>query len=112
MSESDHAAERRADYVRALNEELDQCERAGKKDRVKAINAELSRLDVKPADRQAPPTATADRPPAAVDASADKREAASADLADVAASHRAQAEQGDEPPVAKKTTVKKTSRKR
>ena len=41
---SEHAAERRADYVRALDEERDMCERQGKVDRVKAIDAELKRV--------------------------------------------------------------------
>lgn len=47
------AAERRADYVRALNEEKEMCERDGKTDRVKAIDAELKRVQ-KVEGRQAP----------------------------------------------------------
>lgn len=48
-----HAAERRADYVRALTEERDMCDRGGKVDRVKAITAELKRVD-KVSGRKAP----------------------------------------------------------
>lgn len=49
------AAERRADYLRALAEERDMCERSGKADRVKAIDAEISRVkSVK--DRQGTPS--------------------------------------------------------
>jgi hypothetical protein len=49
------AAWRRADYMRALNEERDMCERSGKADRVKAIDAEISRFkSVK--DRQTAPS--------------------------------------------------------
>lgn len=60
MSENaTHAAAQRADYVRALNEERDQCERAGKKERVKAIDAELARVGGKPAERRAPESTTA-----------------------------------------------------
>lgn len=55
MPESTAAAERRADYARALNEELDQCQRAGKTERVKAIKAELERIGSQPTDRQTPP---------------------------------------------------------
>lgn len=39
------AAERRADYVRALNEELEMCKAAGKGERVKAITAEIKRAE-------------------------------------------------------------------
>jgi hypothetical protein len=59
MSENTHAAERRADYVRALTDELEQCRHAGKADRVKAIEAELDRVGEKPAGRQAQPSQTA-----------------------------------------------------
>lgn len=38
------AAERRSDYMRALAEERDMCERSGKVDRVKAIDAEIARV--------------------------------------------------------------------
>ena len=38
------AAARRADYARALKEEREGLERAGKKDRVAAVDAELKRL--------------------------------------------------------------------
>lgn len=37
------AAERRADYTRALKEELEMCKAAGKTERVKVIQAELKR---------------------------------------------------------------------
>lgn len=46
-------AERRADYLRALAEERQQCLNAGKADRVKAIDAEIKRAS-KPVDRKAP----------------------------------------------------------
>ncbi len=38
------AAERHEAHVRALLEELDKCERAGKEERVKAIRAELGEV--------------------------------------------------------------------
>lgn len=38
------AAERRANYVAALEQERDMCDRVGKSDRVKAIDAELKRV--------------------------------------------------------------------
>lgn len=38
------AGERRADYLAALEQELDMCERSGKGDRVSAIKAEISRV--------------------------------------------------------------------
>jgi hypothetical protein len=38
------AAAQRADYVRALEEEHDMCKRAGKTDRLKAIDVELKRV--------------------------------------------------------------------
>lgn len=59
VTDSEFAASRRADHVRALREERDMLERAGKKDRVKAVDAELARLDAKPAERHAPSTTTA-----------------------------------------------------
>lgn len=49
---SDDAARKRADYSRALREELDQVERAGKAERVEAIKAELKRVEGKPAGRR------------------------------------------------------------
>lgn len=55
MSENAHAAERRADYVRALKEELGEVERAGKTARIKAVKAELERVEGKPARRSATP---------------------------------------------------------
>lgn len=61
MSEfdSEFAAARRADYVRALEQEREMLERAGKKDRVKAVDAELERVGAKPVERRAPSTTTA-----------------------------------------------------
>lgn len=42
--ELENAAERRKDYVRALEEELEMCKRSGKDSRVKDITAELKRV--------------------------------------------------------------------
>lgn len=58
MSE-DFAAARRADYVRALREEREGCERQGKTDRVRAIDAELERVTGEPVQRAAAPQQTA-----------------------------------------------------
>lgn len=118
MSESEFAAARRADYVRALNEERDMCERAGKADRVKAIDAELERVGGKPAARQAPPSSTV---AAAVDPTAGKRDEAAQRAAEDAAKHRAQAEGGAGQPApakkaaaapAKKAAAKKAAAKK
>lgn len=43
-AEKAHAAERRADYIRALEEEKAGLRAAGKKDRIKAVDAEIRRL--------------------------------------------------------------------
>lgn len=53
------AAERRADYVRALEDELAQVERQGKADRVKAVKAELARVQGAPQKRAAAPKSDA-----------------------------------------------------
>lgn len=55
----DQAAERRADYVRALKEEREGYLRAGKPERVKAVDAELERV-TGVATRSAPEPATAE----------------------------------------------------
>lgn len=47
-------AERRADYLRALEEERGMCVVQGKADRVKAIDAEISRAKSAPTGRTAP----------------------------------------------------------
>ena len=47
----------RADYVRALREELHACEVHGKTDRVKAIKAELKRVEGKPQGGRSAPAA-------------------------------------------------------
>lgn len=52
------AAERRADRVRALEEERAGCKSRGLKDRVEQIDAELKRLSGKPEQRTAPQSST------------------------------------------------------
>jgi hypothetical protein len=47
------APERRADYIRALEEELDHVTRVGKSDRAKAVQAELKRVKSAPVGRKA-----------------------------------------------------------
>lgn len=47
-------ADRRADYIRALTEELEGVERYGKDDRAKAIKAEIQRARSAPIDRKSP----------------------------------------------------------
>lgn len=113
------AAERRADYVRALTEELDMCERAGKADRVAAIKAEIERIGGKPVARQAPASSTVT---AATDPTAEKRDQAAQQAADAAAAHRAQAAGQSTPepvapaapkaPAAKKAPAKKAAAKK
>ena len=50
------AAERRANYLAALEEELDMCERSGKDDRVAAIKAEIKRVKSGPVGRGEKPS--------------------------------------------------------
>lgn len=50
------AAERRANYLAALDEELDMCQRAGKTDRVEAIKAEIKRVKSTPTGRSEKPS--------------------------------------------------------
>jgi hypothetical protein len=63
MSDIDNAAANRSDYVRALKEEREACERAGKPDRVKAIDAELRRVSGAPQGRSAEPSETVEAKP-------------------------------------------------
>lgn len=51
---TDDAAQARADYVRALNEERHGYEVAGKTERIAQVDAELSRFDAAPVKRTAP----------------------------------------------------------
>lgn len=56
MSEIEQAATRRADYARALREERDGYERAGRQDRVAEVDAELARVEGGPVGRSETPT--------------------------------------------------------
>lgn len=58
MSEKAAAAQGRADYVEALKVEREGYVRAGKTDRVKAVDAELARFDAAPKERSAAKKAT------------------------------------------------------
>lgn len=54
-NDTEHAAERRADYLRALGEELEAVKAQGKDDRVKAVAAEIARVKkAAPKGRKAP----------------------------------------------------------
>lgn len=50
------AAERRSNYLAALDEELDMCTRSGKTDRVEAIKAEIKRVKSSPSGRSEKPS--------------------------------------------------------
>ena len=63
-AEREFAAARRADYVRALEEERDGCKRVGKAERVRAIEAELKRVRSVAGRSSTEPDPTPD-PPAA-----------------------------------------------
>lgn len=52
-------AEKRADYVRALEFELEGYERFGKSDRAAQVRAELARVTGKPTERSTKPRETA-----------------------------------------------------
>lgn len=54
MTTAENAAENRAEYVRALGEELAGYERAGNADRAKQVKAEIARAKKAPAGRTAP----------------------------------------------------------
>lgn len=56
-----HAAARRADTIRALTEERAGYVAAGKTDRVKAVDAELARMNAAPVGRTAPRKSSARR---------------------------------------------------
>lgn len=56
--EKNAAAKQRDDYLRALDEELDQVKRAGKDARVEAVKAEIARVK-KVGHRTPPPQAKA-----------------------------------------------------
>ena len=55
MDEREFAAARRADYVRALREEREGYERAGKPSRVAEVDAEIARVEGRPVGRSESP---------------------------------------------------------
>lgn len=92
--EREDAARQRADYARALREELEAVKAQGKKERASAIEAELKRIGEKPTDRQGAPRQTAAQKRAATkaekEAAAAAREASSTPTTEADASKDAE----------------------
>lgn len=55
MDDAQHAATRRADYVRALREERDGYARTGRTDRAAEVDAEIARVEGRPVGRSETP---------------------------------------------------------
>lgn len=62
MTTKDEAARLRAGYLRALREERDGYERAGKSDRVAGVDAEIARVEDRPIGRSETPTEPTPKP--------------------------------------------------